>query len=304
MLSIRISAFFLFLALVESKIVHEDKKNSNGRFRITYDDDVSDNCESLVMIGVGTNMGNGDYDILTSKVSTGKPIVTVFTDHQSGPVKLDEKKYANLYNSITEDLDAQIPVCEGKSPKIIIGGHSASGRASLQAMDKELLSSAPDGYIGLDPFQAQKEPTRSFKGTVPGTKIDPALPMLSWGFEKSTCSVNVDIAAKSAYELAGKDNRVFYRVANTGRSNRSIGHCEFADNGCKVGGLFSLPGCPSRRNGDVKDVMAESIQVFVAAVSKGDIQTSDFELDTSNAGVGIEVFVNSADVLVPNMAEL
>ena len=248
-------------------------------------------------------MGNGDYDILTSKISTGKPIVTVFTDHQLGPFKIDEKKYANLYNSITQDLDAQIPVCEGKLPKIIIGGHSASGRASLQAMDKDLLSSPPDGFIGLDPFQAQKEPTRSFfKGDVPGTKIDPDLPMMSWGFEKTTCSVNVDIAAKSAYELAGKENRVFYKVANTGRSNRSIGHCEFANNGCKVGGFISLPGCPTRRNEDVKDVVAESIQVFAAAVSKGDIQTSDFELDTSNAGVGIDLFVNSAEI--PNSAEL
>ena len=131
---------------------------------------------------------------------------------------------------------------------------------------------------------------------------------MTWGFEKTTCGASVDIAAKSAYELAGKANRVFFRVANTGRSNRSIGHCEFANNGCKLGGMFPLLGlCPFRRNEDIKDVVAESIQVFAAAVSKGDIQTSDFELDTSNAGVGIDFFVNSADVNsadVSNSAEL
>jgi len=253
------------------------------------------------MIGVGTKMRIEDYDILSSKVSTGKPIVTVFTDHQYLFIpKLNQKKYANLYNRITQDLDIAIPVCKGKSPTVIIGGHSASGRSGLQAMKLDLLSSPPDGFIRLDPFQAQKEPTR-FPKSDPGTTIDPDLPFLSWGFERATCAVTVDIAAKSAYELAGKENRVFFRVANTGQTS-GFGHCEFSNRGCKVIGNIILPNYPNSKNDNIKDVVAESIRVFAAAVSKGSIKAGDFELDASNAGVGIEVFLNSDDV--SNSAEL
>jgi hypothetical protein len=44
----------------------------------------------------------------------------------------------------------------------------------------------------------------------------------------------------------GKNNRVFYRIANTARNQRGIRHCEFTDNGC--------PACGSTGKDDIKDL--------------------------------------------------
>lgn len=245
-------------------------------------------------------MGTNQYDDLSEKISAGQPIVTVFFDQNPGNiVKLSGTKYADFYNQFTEDLGTNVPVCEGKSPKIITGGHSASGRAGFQAMMTQGIN--PDGFIGLDPFQIQSDTQRFPPPVIPGTTINPNLPVLAWGFERKTCGATIDIAGRGAYELSGDNNRVFFR-ANNG-SNRKVGHCEFTDTGCGP-----LPGCPSvAKTSDVKDVMAKSIQVFVGSVVRGSVRTSDFQFSTANDMVPIDVFVNTeavepASATVPNEA--
>ena len=53
--------------------------------------------------------------------------------------------------------------------------------------------------------------------------------------------------------------------------------------------LPTLLGCIVRRNEDVRDLVAEvNPSLCRSAASKGDIQSSDFKLDTSNVGVGID----------------
>mmetsp|Transcript_13056 Transcript_13056/g.13991 ORF Transcript_13056/g.13991 Transcript_13056/m.13991 type:complete len:341 (+) Transcript_13056:69-1091(+) len=261
-----------------------------GKYMYTYDDTVSNNCETVLMIGVGTAMKSTQYTILSKAISTGTSIVTVIFDPNPGSiVKLSPKDYANFYNTFTTpDLGARLPVCQGKSPKIIIGGHSASGRAGLQAMMHEGVK--PDGFVGLDPYQASKEEIKGIgpRGA-PATSIRPDLPMLLWGFEKTTCGIKIDLAAKSAYELSGVKNRVFFRANNS--NNRNVRHCEFADRGCAV-------ACPnSKPNNNVKDIVAQSIQVFATSVLKGgSIRPSDFHFDTSNDSVLIDVFIDSDTV--------
>ena len=249
------------------------------------------------MIGVGTAMPASAYRILSKKTSAGASIVTVFFDHNSGSLdKTDDKKYADFYNAFTENLSEYVPVCEGKSPKIIAGGHSAGGRAGLQAMMHRGIK--PDGFIGLDPYQASKDRIRGIGAkAAPATEIASDLPVLSWGFERRTCAVDPKIAGKSQYNLSGENNRVFFR-ANNG-SARGVGHCDFTDSGCGP-----LPFCPNPQNDDVKDVVAESIKVFAAGVVAGSISKSNFGFDTTNPSVPIDVFVNSEDVFAPSEAEL
>jgi len=278
-------------SIVISKDKREDKRvgiftvTKKGNYRYTYDADVADNCESVVLIAVGTAMKTDQYDILAKLVSADKPIVTVFFDPNPGNmVKFDRTKYSNFYKAFTADIGVMLPmVCENKSPKIIAGGHSAGGQGGLQAMMQEGVS--PDGWVGLDPFQAS--PRKTLKA--PATIIHPDLPVLSWGFERTTCMVTVAVAGRSEYELSGTTNRIFFKANNV---DRKIGHCEFTDTGC-YGGL--IPFCP--RPGDAKGVIAESIQVFAATIVEGgSIEPSGFAFDTSNNSVTIDVFVNAATI--------
>lgn len=288
----RIGIFLSIFITCVSGIVHEDKKTDGGRFRYTYDETVSSNCQSVLMIGVGTAMRNSDYDIIASKISTGEPIITIFTDPKPfNFVKTSEKAYAKLYNSITQNLGGLVSVCEGLSPKIIIGGHSASGQAAFGALSSSLLEQKPDGFLGLDPFRVN---TKRVWFPRPGKKtdVDPSLPLMSWGFDKKTCFVSINSAAKAAYEIAGEENRVFYRLDNKLKENRNIKHCEFTDSGC-------IPFiCGTSGRTDIKDAFAKSIQSFVGAVQKGLVQASYFAVSAvASPDVDVEVFVNAQ---VPN----
>ncbi|VEU34244.1 unnamed protein product [Pseudo-nitzschia multistriata] len=235
------------------------------------------------------------YNILSEKTSAGAPVVTVFFDANPGNiVKTGNKKYANFYNAFIENLSEYVPVCEGKSPKFIAGGHSGSGRAGLQAMMHNGIK--PDGYIGLSPYQASAKKIWGIgPGAAPATSIDPNRPVLTWGFERQTCGVDPAIAGKSEYKLSGESNRVFYRIDN--QDTRSVGHCEFTDSGCFP---VPIPNCPDPKNDDVKDVVAEAIQAFAASVSSGSIDKSNFDFDTANPSVPISVFVNSEPEVPPS----
>ena len=106
-------------------------------------------------------------------------IVAVIFDHNAGNiVKYGAKDYAHFYQEFTQDLGERIPICQGKSPTIITGGHSAAGRGGLQAMIHEGIQ--PDGFIGLDPYQASKDKIWGIGPFgAPATRIDPDLPVLS-----------------------------------------------------------------------------------------------------------------------------
>jgi len=279
------SIIVLFAALVEGKVVTNSGKTKGGLFRYHYDDSISAGyeCETIALIGVGTMMKIEDYDKLSAKISEGKPIVTVVTDHNPRTfVKLSSKKYAKLYNSITSNLGDLIPVCKGKNPKIITGGHSASGKAAIGALSK--MDPKPNGVLGLDPYDINEKrvwfPRPSGK-----TVMDETIPILTWGLERATCKVKVKRAARAAYNISGNSHRVFYRSKNMEGESRKLTHCEVTDKGC---GLVCGKG-----GGDIiYDNVATSIHTFIAAIKKGSIQRADFEIPSLNA----DLFVNADEV--------
>ena len=155
-----------------------------GTFKYRYAE--GSTCDTVVMIGVGTAMTIEDYELLSSDITSSDPsIVTIITDHNSGTlVKLRWQIYEEFYRNIMSSFTDIVPACNGKTPKIIIGGHSASGRAIVEAMAyNETWSPKPDGFIGLNPFQMNE-----------GVEIDASLPVLSWGFTTQTCRVSLDLS--------------------------------------------------------------------------------------------------------------
>jgi len=237
---------------------------SEGRYRFFYDDAVEASaCDNIVFIGVGTAMSVSDYDKIASEIAKSSGALTVIIDHSTRfPVKTSGKKYAKLLNRLMKEIDTRISICTaGASRKIIIGGHSASGQAAVDSFPA--LDFTPDGFIGLDPFRRG-----GFTGGLFSKKVDINIPSFEWGFTETTCFVNVDQAAKSAYEASDETHRILYRVSNT---KKDITHCIFTDNGC--------PACPANESGEwVRKSVGETISVFIKAVSSSYFTKSKFAI--------------------------
>jgi hypothetical protein len=91
--------------------------------------------------------------------------------------------------------------------------------------------------------------------------------------------VNVDQAAKSAYEVSNEAHRILYRVSN---AKKDITHCIFADNGCS-------PVCKARESGDwVRKSVGATISEFIKAVSSSYFTKSKFEISEPL----VELYVN------------
>jgi len=286
----------LIVGVESTEIVQTRGATKNGHFTTTYDAGYTGGnlCDVVVMIGVGTAMRRENYDGLSTLISTEQSIVTVFFDHNPGNmVKYGVEDYAVFVKDFTAHLGTLIPVCHDTTPKVILGGHSASGRAGFQALmhDEDLTA---DGFISLDGFQVSDTAQWGIgPGNIPKTIIAEDLPVLAWGFETQTCSVDPKKGGKAAYELSNDDHRVFFRVRNGVRGSR-VGHCEFTDKGC---GIFA---CKTRspQNNDVKTVIAKSIQIFATGIVHGrKVSREDYDrLDTSNDTVNIEVYINTDTV--------
>lgn len=257
-------------AVANGAVKSSTEKIKEGKFTYYHDEDISSNCDTVFLMGVGTAMATTDYSIMSEEISKGQPVVTVITDHAPNFfVKLSSGGFAKLYNALTKDLGKLIPVCEGKSPKILVGAHSASGQASIEAMQKGKLDVTPDGYIGLDPFKISERKM----------KID--VPLLAFGFEKTTCKVTVNQAAKPAYKIAGKDHRVFYRIKN---KTQKIQHCAFTNKGCSI-------ICGAKPDGDwVRGVVAQSVHAFVKAIKSGNFSKGQFNIPVTG-DAAYELFV-------------
>lgn len=260
MLSKTLLFLSLILATVNGAVQESTKKIKQGKYTYYHDDAASTKCGTIFLMAVGTAMSTTDYSEMAKEISKGQPIVTVITDHAPYfPVKFFPGQFSRLYNELTgSNLGKHIDVCEGKKPKILVGAHSASGMGSIKAMQKGKLNVAPDGYVGLDPYNINERKM----------KIDENLPVLAYGFEKTTCKVKINQSAKPTYNMASKDHRVFYRVHNT---KQKIKHCAFTNNGC-----FG-PICGSGSDADwVKGLVAKSVQAFVKAIRSGYFYKSQF----------------------------
>lgn len=277
-----------------------------GRIRYHYFNDSSDSyvntasgpCSAILMIGVGTAMSVEAYDNLAKNIVTKSgtsSLVVVISDPNPGmnPIEFNSAKYAKLSNGIREQLNSSIiPVCTGQQQddlRFLIGGHSASGQAVLGAVQKGLFDFVPDGFIGLDPF-AIDERTMDFSSPL-------QLPTLSWGFNHTTCAVQVEEAARGAYKLSSPNvGRVLYLIDN---EDNGMTHCVFTDNGCTA-------ICPTDAKFDwVYESVAESINFFVNVLQTDGASISEetFELPSTVSG-HVSLFVNSDAVNVEGLSDV
>jgi hypothetical protein len=163
-----------------SKVRYQDGSLSwNQTYRVFWSEDISipksEVCEAVVILGVGTSMRVSNYNALASNIVEDSNVIVVIADHNSGfMMKLFAVTFRKFYNRFMNHLDEHIPSCMGKEPFILIGGHSASGQAVINAIPK--LHRKVDGFIGLDPYKITLDMSLN--------DHDYSLPTLIWGFEK------------------------------------------------------------------------------------------------------------------------
>lgn len=263
---------------------------SSGSIRYHYDENIS-SCEFIVFLGVGTFMGVSKYDKIARAIVAGKPVVVVIADHNPGNFfKTLPMKYSLLLKEVTSQLGDLIPICnddpnsnknQEMEKTLVIGGHSASGQAAMEAWQMNLVqdsSIVPVGFIGLDPYRISARTVSGFD-----------LPGLNWGFTETTCLVEVDLAAKGAYHATPRNARVLYTIQNDGPSS-DITHCIFVDDGCGSKPL-SCPGS-ELHSPILYEEIAESIHRYLGALQ----QSIPFSQEYFDLGhvvqPEIEVYVN------------
>jgi hypothetical protein len=225
---------------------------SSGKYRYYFDEGKAPSTAQVAfIIAVGTAMTCSDYAAVSKDIVSKSPSIVIILDPNPGcMVKLDAKKFADNANELTKDLAKYIPKVNTSSiKKIAIGGHSAGGQAAVESITSGLLTFTPAAFVGLDPFEINVK-----KMSIPTNA-------LVWGFEKTTCGVTVDMAAKAAYEISPKASRVFYQVKNP---DEKTTHCIFTDDGC-----FG-PLCPAKQVGFwVRQAVADSLVPFVKVLTTG-----------------------------------
>lgn len=291
LLSFKSNGAFVSQIVSETKDVITENKNL-GRIRVHYlnetvdtsDSSSSRSCSDILMIGVGAAMKVENYDNLATSIVTkagSSSLIFIISDaNPGGIVKLDADKYATLANGLRGQLSSGIvPMCtKTKDPNFIVGGHSASGQATLEAVQKGLLDFVPDGFVGLDPFEISTR-TMDLHSPLP-------FPTMNWGFEKTTCGVQLDKAARGAYNLSSPDEgRVLYLIDN---EDNDMTHCVFTDKGC-----FFI--CPTNQKFNwVYESVAESVQSFLNAIHSEGIPFSreSFGLPSTRSG-NVNLYVNN-----------
>ena len=250
----------------------------------------SSECSDVLVVGVGTAMSVEDYDKIAESIVTvtgTTSLVVIISDHNPGRiVKLSSTLYANLSNAIRDQLHSGlVPICNNNinienntvygsnfsssidrqqqepqpqpqqgTTNFLIGGHSASGQAALEAAQKELYDFVPSGFVGLDPYDIS-EKTMDMESPL-------QFPTLNWGFTNTTCFVQVEKAALGAFHLSSSDSgRVLYSIDN---SQNDLTHCVFTDEGC---GVSIVVVCPTEEKFEwVYESVAKSVHLFVNAL--------------------------------------
>lgn len=226
--------------------------NSSCSVRIHYPSPMVASPEVFVM-GVGTAMARSSYDVLSSKL-VAKGYVVAIMDHQPGSLtKTDAIKYANCAQAIKDHIGSWLVSFGFKGSKHwIMGGHSAGGQAAQDAISSN--PSFADAIFSLDPYNANNA------GNVKG-------PGLYWGFDTTTCFVNINDAAKAAYYKTSTKRmfvraRAAYSINPCGYAPKYY-HCSFCDGSCPA--CTSCMKAPTSFYVDV----ANSVQKFINAAFYG-----------------------------------
>jgi hypothetical protein len=229
-----------------------------GVVRYHYDAEIA-SCKHVLLLGVGTFMSVENYDKISQAISADETIVVVISDHNVDNFeKTSPSKYAALTNEIANQLNSLIPICNHDEARILIGGHSASGQAAMQAWQQGMIDKStvnPLGFIGLDPYEiSEKTMDESIIFDLSG---------LYWGFSRTTCLVTVEKAAQAAYQITEKSARVLYSIHNE-KHESGMTHCVFTDHGCGVSPLT----CGTRSDFDwVYGKVADSIRLYLQSLT-------------------------------------
>lgn len=273
------------IPVFQEEIEHGDGHGKMvGVIRYHYDSAVSSSCQHVLLLGVGTFMSVGDYDKISQAIVSAESIVVAITDHNVDNFeKTSPSKYASLTNEIIYQLNTLIPICKYGEARILIGGHSASGQAAMQAWQQGLIDRSkvsPLGFIGLDPYLISKK-------TMDETVVFD-LPGLYWGFTRTTCQVTVEKAAQAAYRITEESARVLYSIHNENHES-SMTHCVFTDNGCGVPPL----SCSTSAEFDwVYGKVAESVRLYLKSLTNAAPFTREHFILTQSFDEDIGVHVN------------
>jgi hypothetical protein len=210
-----------FIAAPAQAAWMDQDPNADCSVRVHYPTSVPASAEVFIM-AVGTAMSRWDYDNLANQMTT-KGYVMVAMDHQPGNLtKTDPVKYQNCANAVKANIATWLaPHGLNTVAHWIVGGHSAGGQAAQNA--KSANPALADAIFSIDPYNL------TGAGTVTG-------PALYWGFNVTTCFVNINDAAKAGY-YGTTGQRAFVRVQRVYSFNPcgyspKFFHCSFCDNHC------------------------------------------------------------------------
>jgi hypothetical protein len=252
--------------------------------RLHYDAGVTECRSSVIIVGVGTDMSVTAYDGVGTAIAAavGDSIVLILDAAPGKLVKYESENFANKVNQLVAQLKdessgkiqrtllpPQVNLCppSKSGPRIVLGGHSASGQASFYAAVKNLYKGfTVDGFLGLDPFKIGA-------GTL-------SIPALYWGFSLETCFVKLLGAARGAYDKSTEGIRAFYQLQNdhdgTGVNQLLNGgtskqcyfsHCCFTDAGCL--GCSCPRECGSVAVHSLHHDVGVSVRLFLKAITEG-----------------------------------
>lgn len=168
----------------------------------------------VVVIGVGTAMSKEDYQILADLICKNGFYCAIIDNNPGFPTKTSASQYASVYNTV-KDLFAYNNIYISQ---YYAGGHSASGEACIYAINKKLITTS--GFIGLDPYKYSD------------ISISPNVKSLFWGFNASSCGVDISEAGVKFFNSKILTNTNPYYLYKVNSSN--IYHCDFTDGGCGV----------------------------------------------------------------------
>lgn len=231
---------------------HLDKNLDTGHIRIHIPDSTPQQC-TAVLLGVGTAMKASSYDKLAKQVSKYGHILVILDHAPGNTFKTDATAYGNLANEVKDQLLTWLADSNCNTINHwIMGGHSAGGQAAQNAVASD--ANLADAIFSIDPYNA-KDTNQVY------------VPALYWGFNTTTCFVEVNDAAKEAY-YRSQDKRAFVKV-DTKYSFGPCGyspkyfHCSFCDGHCPA-----CTNCQKTPKHFFKDVAA-SLDAFVTAAFKG-----------------------------------
>lgn len=220
-------------------------------------DAVGAKSNALVM-GVGTGMSVGDYSqVATVLVQKLGYFIVISDDNPHHLVKLAGSLYAAVFTSINSWFAENKYVIQSW----LVGGHSASGMACVEAITNNWLnvtSGSIDGFVGFDPYEYKLNPPGTYN--VPITSI--IWTMSHGGFGDLNflmyCIPNLDKSGKGFYDHATStpntcSNHSLFTFSDT------TSHCVFTNKNCN--GLCGSSGSVNRD--ETYHNIADSIQKFI-----------------------------------------